>query len=297
MTLLTVTNLVKRYGKNTAVNAVSFSVKKGQVFGLLGPNGSGKTTLLGCITGILLPDSGSFNWFGDSEKDRSREKIGSMIETPNFYPYLSAAKNLEIIAAIKGKGKERIEQTLKEVDLLNHKNAAFKTFSLGMKQRLAIGAALLTNPEVLLLDEPTNGLDPQGINEMRQLIIRQRDQGKTIILASHLLNEVEKVCTDVVILKKGNVLKTSTVAALLGNENSVEVGADDTNKLQSALTRTANITFDVQADKRFIVQLPDDLSAQWLNRKLLDDGIEINHLLQLHSNLESEFLKLIGGQQ
>lgn len=293
MTLLEVDSLLKRYGKNTAVNGVSFRVEKGQVFGLLGPNGSGKTTLLGCLTGILLADQGSFSWFGNEEFSSARKRIGALIETPNFYPYLSAWKNLEIVAKIKGCELSRIDVVLKEVELFDRKNDAFKTFSLGMKQRLAIAGALLCDPEILVLDEPTNGLDPQGINEIRQLILRQKANGKTIVLASHLLNEVEKVCTDVVILKKGNVLSSGKVEQLLTENKRIELGSNDLSALRNTIQSFAGISNIQDRNGFLIADLADELDAASINKQLQEKGILLNHLVVVKSDLESEFLKLV----
>ncbi|HOY48781.1 MAG TPA: ABC transporter ATP-binding protein [Flavobacteriales bacterium] len=293
MTLLEVDSLLKRYGKNTAVNGVSFRVEKGQVFGLLGPNGSGKTTLLGCLTGILIADQGSFSWFGNEEFSSARKRIGALIETPNFYPYLSAWKNLEIVAKIKGCELSRIDVVLKEVELFDRKNDAFKTFSLGMKQRLAIAGALLCDPEILVLDEPTNGLDPQGINEIRQLILRQKANGKTIVLASHLLNEVEKVCTDVVILKKGNVLSSGKVEQLLTENKRIELGSNDLSALRNAIQSFTGISNIQDRNGFLIADLADDLDAASINKQLQEKGILLNHLVVVKSDLESEFLKLV----
>lgn len=293
MTLLEVDSLLKRYGKNTAVNGVSFRVEKGQVFGLLGPNGSGKTTLLGCLTGILLADQGSFSWFGNEEFSSARKRIGALIETPNFYPYLSAWKNLEIVAKIKGCELSRIDVVLKEVELFDRKNDAFKTFSLGMKQRLAIAGALLCDPEILVLDEPTNGLDPQGINEIRQLILRQKANGKTIVLASHLLNEVEKVCTDVVILKKGNVLSSGKVEQLLTENKRIELGSNDLSALRNTIQSLAGISNIQDRNGYLIADLADELDAASINKQLQEKGILLNHLVLVKSDLESEFLKLV----
>jgi ABC-2 type transport system ATP-binding protein len=293
MTLLEVDSLLKRYGKNTAVNGVSFRVEKGQVFGLLGPNGSGKTTLLGCLTGILLADQGSFSWFGNEEFSSARKRIGALIETPNFYPYLSAWKNLEIVAKIKGCELSRIDVVLKEVELFDRKNDAFKTFSLGMKQRLAIAGALLCDPEILVLDEPTNGLDPQGINEIRKLILRQKANGKTIVLASHLLNEVEKVCTDVVILKKGNVLSSGKVEQLLTENKRIELGSNDLSALRNTIQSLAGISNIQDRNGYLIADLADELDAASINKQLQEKGILLNHLVLVKSDLESEFLKLV----
>ena len=291
-TILDVINLCKSYGNNIAVNSVSFRVEQGQVFGLLGPNGSGKTTLLGCITGILLANQGSFSWFEGDEFTKARLRIGALIETPNFYPYLSAWKNLEIVAEIKGCGNSRIDRVLEEVQLLDRKNDEFRTFSLGMKQRLAIASALLNDPEVLVLDEPTNGLDPQGINEIRNIILHQKSKGKTIILASHLLNEVEKVCTDVVIIKKGEVLKSGKVEDILNTGKRLELGAADMDKLRTSLLSISGIS-NLQNRNGFIVaELNEDMNADFVNKSLQDLGISLNHLVLLKADLESEFLKL-----
>ena len=291
-TILDVNNLFKSYGKNIAVNSVSFRVEQGQVFGLLGPNGSGKTTLLGCITGILLANQGSFSWFEGDEFTKARLRIGALIETPNFYPYLSAWRNLEIVAEIKGCGNSRIDRVLEEVQLLDRKNDEFRTFSLGMKQRLAIASALLNDPEVLVLDEPTNGLDPQGINEIRNIILHQKSKGKTIILASHLLNEVEKVCTDVVIIKKGEVLKSGKVEDILNTGKRLELGAADMDKLRTSLLSISGIS-NLQNRNGFIVaELNEDMNADFVNKSLQDLGISLNHLVLLKADLESEFLKL-----
>jgi ABC-2 type transport system ATP-binding protein len=291
-TILDVNNLCKRYGNKIAVNSVSFRVEQGQVFGLLGPNGSGKTTLLGCITGILLANQGSFSWFEGDEFTKARLRIGALIETPNFYPYLSAGKNLEIVAEIKGCDHSRIDRVLEEVQLLDRKNDEFKTFSLGMKQRLAIASALLNDPEVLVLDEPTNGLDPQGINEIRNIILQQKAKGKTIILASHLLNEVEKVCSDVVIIKKGEVLKSGKVEDILNTGKRLELAASDMDKLRISLLSMSGIS-NLQNRNGFIVaELNEDINADFVNKSLQDLGISLNHLVLLKADLESEFLKL-----
>jgi ABC-2 type transport system ATP-binding protein len=291
--LLEVKNLKKIYGRIAAVNDISFSVKKGQVFGLLGPNGSGKTTLLGCLTGILLPSSGSFDWFGGADFDGARKRLGALIETPNFFPYLSAAKNLEIIAKIKECPENRIDEVLKEVDLFDRRNDAFKTFSLGMRQRLAIAAALMNNPEVLILDEPTNGLDPQGINEIRNLIIKQQQAGKTIILASHLLNEVEKVCTDVIILRKGNVLQHGRVSDILSGKLRIAVSADNMELLQSKLSTLTLVENVNLKDGMVYAELQDNANISSINKSLVEAGVDVNHLVQVKTDLESEFLKLV----
>lgn len=292
-TILEVNALRKTYGKITAVDQISFRVGKGEVFGILGPNGSGKTTTLGCIMGLLHADEGSFSWMEGKEPTEARKRIGCLIETPNFYPYLSAWKNLEIVAQIKGCSTSRIPIVLKETELLERKDSAFKTFSLGMKQRLAIASALLADPEVLVLDEPTNGLDPQGITEIRELILRQQQAGKTIILASHLLNEVQKVCSDVIIMKRGKVLKAGPVATILTESDTVEVGSGDLEKLKSVLGQMPQIKSIHLTGKHFTVALEQGFEPEILNQQLFHQGIVVNHLVRHTADLEQEFLKLI----
>ncbi|MEI7982280.1 MAG: ATP-binding cassette domain-containing protein, partial [Bacteroidota bacterium] len=204
-TVLSVNQISKQYGKIQAVKELSLEVARGQIFGLLGPNGSGKTTTLSIILD-LIKGNGNYEWFGDPPSKESRKRIGSVIESPNFFPYLDAITNLKIVADIKDMDYEDIDRVLLLAGLSERKKSKFRTFSYGMKQRLAIASAMLGNPEVLILDEPTNGLDPQGIAHIRELILSVAYQGTTIILASHLLDEVQKICTHVAVLSKGKKL-------------------------------------------------------------------------------------------
>ena len=204
--VLTISGLQKNYGKIHAVNDLSLSVERGSVYGILGPNGSGKTTTLAIILGVVNSNGGSYSWFGNENSKNDRKRIGAILEQPLFYPYLTAEKNLQIVASIKGVEYSDIERVLKIVELFERKDSKFRTFSYGMKQRLAIASALLGNPEVLIFDEPTNGLDPKGIAEIRELIIKIAKQGITILLASHLLDEVQKTCSHVAVLKSGKKL-------------------------------------------------------------------------------------------
>jgi ABC-2 type transport system ATP-binding protein len=198
--ILALNNITKFYGKIRALDHVSFEVPEGSVFGILGPNGSGKTTLLGIVTDVLKATEGSYSWFGETPSEKQRRQLGTLLETPNFYHYLSAQRNLQIAAAIKEKPADDIPRVLDLVRLTERRHSRFNTYSLGMKQRLAIASCLLGNPPVLVFDEPTNGLDPAGIAEIRQMIRLLAKEGKTIILASHLLDEVEKVCSHVFIV-------------------------------------------------------------------------------------------------
>ena len=235
MNVLSINNISKNYGKVTALRNVSFSVPRGSVFGILGPNGSGKTTLLGIIMDVLKATGGTYKLFDENPDNQLRKRIGTLLETPNFYHYLSAVQNLKITAGIKQRGENDIERVLEIVSLTNRKNSTFSTYSLGMKQRLAIAAALLGDPEVLVLDEPTNGLDPVGIAEIRELIKLLASQGKTIIMASHMLDEVEKVCSHVAILKYGELITFGNVDEIFINDDIVEVASSNIDQLKDAL--------------------------------------------------------------
>ena len=191
--ILTLSNITKFYGRIRALNSVSFQVPAGSVYGLLGPNGSGKTTLLGIVMNVLQASEGTYSWFGENPSEKHRQQIGTLLETPNFYHYLSGERNLQIAAAIKNRDAGDIPRVLEIVKLTERRHSKFNTYSLGMKQRLAIASCLLGDPQVLVFDEPTNGLDPAGIAETRTLIRNLSREGKTIILASHLLDEVENM--------------------------------------------------------------------------------------------------------
>ncbi|MEO8769537.1 MAG: ATP-binding cassette domain-containing protein [Ferruginibacter sp.] len=293
MAILTVDNISKTYGNIKALNKVSFSVPKGTVFGILGPNGSGKTTLLGIVMDVLKATSGEYTLFDQAPTEQQRKQIGTLLETPNFYHYLSAVENLKIAAAIKGRGADDIDRVLQIVDLAKRKNSKFSTYSLGMKQRLAIGAALLGNPDVLVFDEPTNGLDPVGIAEIRELIKKLSHEGKTVIMASHLLDEVEKVCTHVAILKQGTLITYGDVNEILVNEDLVEVSAVDMEKLKNVLQQIPGNTKVMVADKMVQVFFPSgmaDLGA--VNQFCFNNGIVLSHLLLKKKSLESKFFEL-----
>ncbi|MEQ9423409.1 MAG: ABC transporter ATP-binding protein [Cyclobacteriaceae bacterium] len=292
--ILSIEGLTKKYRRLKAVNDLSLEINKGQVFGLLGPNGSGKTTTLGVILDVIQPTSGSYKWFGQAPSNESRRKIGSILETPCFYPYLSAGKNLKIIAQIKDCGYSRIDEVLDWVGLLERKNDAFKTYSLGMKQRLAIASALLADPPVMILDEPTNGLDPSGIAEIRELIIQIAEKGKTIILASHLLDEVQKVCTHFAILRKGKQIYSGEVEEVLNSKNSIEVASDNRDLLKSALADWPKKLTLEDNKSGFVVGINGDVTSAELNRYLVEKDIIVSHLAQKRSNLEQEFLKILS---
>ncbi|MEQ9307280.1 MAG: ATP-binding cassette domain-containing protein, partial [Marinoscillum sp.] len=232
---LEIKGLSKNFGKIKAVQNLNLTIKSGQVYGILGPNGSGKTTTLGMILDVVAPTGGSYSWFDGMSPIAARKKIGAILETPCFYPYLTAVQNLRVTAHIKETSFDRIEEVITQVGLFDRKDHKFKTYSLGMKQRLSIAAALLADPPVLILDEPTNGLDPQGIAEIRQLIKEIAANGKTILLASHLLDEVQKVCTHFCVLRQGVKLHEGPVNDILGETDEIEISASDNKLLKAKL--------------------------------------------------------------
>ena len=296
MDILSVENLSKKYGPIQALKNVSFTVPKGSVFGILGPNGSGKTTLLGTIMDVLKPTMGAFRLFGEVPTEIHRKQIGTLLETPNFYHYLSGVKNLKIAAEIKERGKEDIPRVLEMVNLTQRKNSKFSTYSLGMKQRLAIASCLLGNPEVMVFDEPTNGLDPVGIAEIRELIKRLNLEGKTIIMASHLLDEVEKVCTHVAILKKGTLIASGDVNEILVNEDIVEVGAYDVNKLQAVITQMNQHKTLKENGKLLQLFFPSGkANLEEINRYCFNNGVVLTHLQLKKKSLETKFFELTNN--
>jgi len=292
--VLTISNLDKRYGKIHAVNNLSIVVEKGSVYGILGPNGSGKTTTLGIVLGVVNSGGGSFSWFNEPNSKQNRKRIGAILEQPLFYPYLSALNNLKIVADIKQVSYDDIERVLKIVDLWERKDSKFKTFSYGMKQRLAIASALLGNPEVLIFDEPTNGLDPRGIAEIRELIIDIARQGITIILASHLLDEVQKTCSHVVVLHKGEKLFEGKVEDVLNLSNTVEVASNNAQILEIALNEFGKINEMKRNGEQFLLSLSEGITTTDLNTYLIDKGIIVSHLSVRKKSLEEQFLELLS---
>ncbi len=290
---LKIQQLSKSFGKIKAVQKLDLEVQPGQIYGILGPNGSGKTTTLGMILDVVAPDSGSFKWFEGMPNIEARKQIGSILETPCFLPYLSAVKNLEIVAHIKKAGKNRIGEVLKQVGLYERKDDKFKTFSLGMKQRLSIGAALLSDPPVLILDEPTNGLDPQGIAEVRQLIVDIAIQGKTILIASHLLDEVQKVCTHFCVLKEGVKIHEGAVSETLGEINKVEVKSQDLNLLNTILENFEGIDKIENGGNVLTITLKSGFKAMQINEYCFNNGVVLQKLNTHTNSLEKEFLKIL----
>lgn len=296
--VLEVTNLSKRFGRLQAVNSISFSVEKGNVYGLLGPNGSGKSTTLGILLSTINPTEGNWSWFGNSgTTSDDLKRIGAIIEHPNFYTYLSAEKNLRIVCEIKEAPYSRIDAVLKLVGLIERKKDRFSSYSLGMKQRLAIASAMLNEPEVLILDEPTNGLDPEGIIQIREIIKTIANQGTTIILASHLLDEVEKVCSHVIILKKGVSLYCGSVAGITAKNGYFVLKAKDLKALKTELETTGNFSKIKENSGKLIAYMKSDKDASDLNKQLMDKGIYLSHLSKERESLEEQFLDLVKQNQ
>lgn len=293
-TILSINNLNKIYNKYVqAVNNVSLEIKKGNVYGILGPNGSGKSTTLGIVLNVVNKTSGTYSWFeGKLETHEALKKVGAIIERPNFYPYMTAKQNLELVCKIKNIDYSKVQEKLTLVGLLDRENSKFNTFSLGMKQRLAIASALLNDPEILILDEPTNGLDPQGIHQIRDIIRLIASQGTTILLASHLLDEVEKVCSHVLVLQKGKILYTGTVDGMSSNEGYFELQSENNDTLINVIQAHPAIEKVVAEEGKVLVYLKKPLEAAELNKYLFQNNIYLNHLVKRKSSLEDQFLEL-----
>ena len=279
-TILSIKNLHKRYGKIHAVNNVSLEIHKGNVYGILGPNGSGKSTTLGIVLNVVNKTSGEYSWFdGTIHTHEALKKVGAIIERPNFYPYMTAQENLELVCKIKNIDYSKVNEKLEVVGLIDRKDSKFKTFSLGMKQRLAIASALLNDPEILILDEPTNGLDPQGIHQIRDIIRLIASQGTTILLASHLLDEVEKVCSHVLVLRFGQVLYCGTVDGMSNQNDFFELQADNNAKLMEILKVHPEVEKISEVEGKVLVHFKSLFDASLLNRYLAEKGIYLNHLV------------------
>ncbi len=294
MKVLEITNLTKRYGRITAVNGLNLDVEAGQIMGVLGPNGSGKTTTLGIVLGITKADNGHFQWFGGKYGNSAQalQRVGALLETPNFFPYLGAEDNLKIIAHIKRASQTDFNHLLELVNLAHRKDTPFRAYSLGMKQRLAIAATMVGDPDILIFDEPTNGLDPSGIAEVRTTIQEIAARGKTIFMASHILDEVEKVCSHVAIIKNGNLLATGGVGSILNKEITVEIAAKNADILRGLLS---DVNFISQLDEHhgiFIASVKNGFGATDLSQLAFDKGLVLTHLVERKRRLEEEFLQI-----
>lgn len=295
--VLKISNLTKKYGLLTAVSNLSFDIEKGSIYGILGPNGSGKSTTLGIVLNVVNKTAGDFSWFGGTlTTHQALKKVGAIIERPNFYPYMTAYQNLKLVCKIKGVPYGSIEKTLEIVGLDDRKHSKFSTFSLGMKQRLAIASALLNDPEILILDEPTNGLDPQGIHQIREIIKTISQRGTTILLASHLLDEVEKVCTHVVVLRKGKNLYSGRVDELISSHGFFELKTHQKDDLLKLLESHPNFSHTKVENDLITAFLENPMEAEEFNRILFKKGIVLSHLIKRKESLEEQFLQLTDNQ-
>ena len=295
MQVLHIDNLSKHYGPVKALNKLNMTVNSGEVMGILGPNGSGKTTTLGIILGILGADEGQFTWFDNKYDGKHRLKIGAILETPNFLPYLNADENLDIVRQIKGIEKQSFDDLLGLVKLKGRRKSPFRTYSLGMKQRLAIAATLIGDPEVVIFDEPTNGLDPEGIAEVRNTLHKIAERGKTVIMASHILDEVEKICSHVTIIKRGKLLASGPVGAILSSDITIELGSSDINQLHSFLTNLGVLQNIDRKGDVLECNAPEDYDIGQLNAKAFEQGIQLTHLVARKRRLEEEFLEITNA--
>ena len=291
--ILSIRSLSKSYKNVRAIQNLDLQILEGQAYGILGPNGSGKTTTLSIVTGIIRQEGGHFSWFGEEPVAGQRRSIGSLIETPHFYPYLNLERNLRIICDIKGMPYGDIGRVLETAQLTERKRSRFTTLSLGMKQRLGIAAALLGDPRVLVLDEPTNGLDPEGIAEVREIVLQQVQQGKTLILASHILSEVEKICSHVAILKKGELLANGPVKELLAEDEIIEISCNNNDQLKSAL-KGSSLAKEIETENGvLILTLNDKVKPAEINSFAFDNKLVVHHMLSRKRSLESQFLELV----
>lgn len=291
-TILNIQNLSKSYGSIKALDNLNLKVERGNIYGILGPNGSGKTTTLGIILSILKADSGTFEWFNGEFGKNPRKHIGAILETPNFYPYKSGIDNLKIIAKIKGINHFDFEDIMKLVNLEERKHSKFRTYSLGMKQRLAIAATMIGNPDVVIFDEPTNGLDPKGIAEVRNILKRVSESGRSVVLASHILDEVEKICSHVAIIKKGKLLSTGLVGELLSNDYLIEINSLDEKKLIE-FTKTCPSILNIRKDNKFwLCTVKSDTPSDLISKQAFENGIILTHFVIRKQSLEEEFLTI-----
>ncbi|MBN1252918.1 MAG: ATP-binding cassette domain-containing protein [Bacteroidales bacterium] len=295
MRVLKIDNISKSYGKNQALDRLSLNIEKTNIFGILGPNGSGKTTILAIILGVVKQNSGNFQWFDNQENTQLTERIGALLEMPNFYPYLSLYKNLRISAEIKKieNPDEEIEKVLNEVGLIERQYSKYNTLSLGMKQRLALASVLLGNPEILILDEPTNGLDPKGIADVREILIDQAKKGKTIIIASHILDEVQKTCSHIAILKKGKLLKLGRIDEILKSEKTITISSDNIDELYELIVRSGLSKKTIKINNELIITLEDKIQAKDINEFAFKNNFILNKFEERKISLESEFLKIV----
>lgn len=296
MNVLEVRGLTKCYGEKNVVEDLTFAVGKGQIFGFLGPNGSGKTTTIGMIFGVIAPSQGDIAVLGGSNREAlARGRLGGTLEQPSFYPYLTGRGNLRVVAKMKGLDEDLVSPALARVNMLESADREVKAYSLGMKQRLALAAAMLGEPELLILDEPTNGLDPEGMREIREILARLSESGRTIFVSTHLLDEVEKICTHVAILKRGRLQRSGSVADLTGTDVSFRLSADDILQLTAAL-RQYDFAKNIRTSGDAVYVDLTGAGPASLNRYLCDRGIYLKELSSHRHTLEEAFLAVTAPE-
>ena len=286
--------LTKRYGTGVlAVDRLDLTVRRGEVYGFLGPNGAGKTTTLRMLVGLIRPTAGTATVAGHGPGEPAGlARIGCLVENPAFYPYLSGRDNLRVIARYAGVPESSVDPALEEVDLLPRARDRFGTYSLGMRQRLGVAAALLKKPELLILDEPTNGLDPQGMVEMRELLRNVGQGDRTVLLSSHLLGEVEHVCQRVGVIQHGRLVAEGTLEELRGDAGLV-IRAEPADRAGELLVSVLGDAAVVQRDGAFRVRT-DPTRAGELNTRLVQAGVVVSELRASERSLEEVFLQLTG---
>jgi ABC-2 type transport system ATP-binding protein len=292
-------NLTKRFGEVTAVKNLSITVERGQVFGFLGPNGSGKTTTISCVLGLINATSGQVKLFGEPWRAESLQRVGVVMDLHGFYPNFSGRDNVRIFGELTGPvSDERVDEVLRLVGLADRASSKFRTYSMGMKQRLAVALALLNDPEFLILDEPTNGMDPEGIVEIRNLIIDLNRRGKTILLASHLLSEVEQVCTHLAILKKGVVVSQGAMADLISVAGQAGVVFEIvTSNLEASAAVLEKAGYEVkQGRDRVLVSAPAD-AAEKISSALAAEKLFVTEMRRTTGSLESVFIEATQPKQ
>lgn len=293
--ILKTINLSKNYGPIKALDKLNLEVQRGEILGLLGPNGSGKTTTLAVILGILNRTDGDYEWF-EGRYNNSLRNIGSILENPNFYRYMSAWDNMRIVQKIRNVKDGKLEEISELVGLKERIHSKVSTYSLGMKQRLAIACSLIGDPEVLIFDEPTNGLDPQGIADIRNLILQIAGMNKTIIMASHILSEVEKICTHTAILKNGKLIASGPVSSILQSGNSFNISAASLGFLDQKISMMDGFVNIERSEDQLTVNFKEGVVAEDINSYCFDNGIVLSTLVRKNYSLEDAFLQLLNDQ-
>ena len=295
--ILSIKNLSKSFGKRKAVDNVSFDIREGEIFGFLGPNGAGKSTAIRSMLSLIKPDNGDVEIFGKSvkkQRNSALQGVGALVERPDFYEYLSAYRNLSLLATMDNVSKRRIDEVLEIVGLTDRREDKVKAYSQGMKQRLGIAQALLSNPKLLILDEPTNGLDPRGMKEVRDLIRKLSQEGITILLSSHILHEVEQVCTTMAIINLGKLIKIGSVHDLLNESDTsiTEIRVEPLVKARKVLESLDYISNIAESDGTFKVKIANKDLKQ-LTRELVKGNFDVSAIIP-RTSLEDYFLSLTG---